>query len=103
MRIVLTLETTSVPNISVGPAAAQHYEGSSSLVKLSKRAEALDAGSFTMLGGRGLPSDGSFSDAHGNLVDEGSFLVGEHHRQRIQTAVTEERDPSLTDDENQEN
>ena len=32
MRIVLTLETTSVPNISVGPAAAQPYEGSSSLV-----------------------------------------------------------------------
>jgi hypothetical protein len=54
-----------------------------------------------MLGGKGLPSDGSFSDAHGNLVDEGSFLVGES-RQRVQSTISEGREASLTNDGEEE-
>ena len=57
--------------------------------------------SFKMLGGKGLPSDGSFSDAHGNLVDEGSFLVGES-RQRVQSTISEGREASLTNDGEEE-
>jgi hypothetical protein len=86
-----------------GPAESQR-DGSKrgpSILNLNKRAEALETGSFKMLGGKGLPSDGSFSDAHGNLVDEGSFLVGES-RQRVQSTISEGREASLTNDGEEE-
>ena len=44
-----------------------------------------------MLGGKGLPNDGSFSGAHGNLVDEGSFLISEQQR-KSRSIVEEEED-----------
>lgn len=72
------------------PDTVQESQASRSSIP-SARTSALETGSFSLLGGKGLPKDGSFSDAHGNLVDEGSFLISEQQR-KSRSIVEEEED-----------